>query len=150
VPEPSLRERARKFARRHDRLVSTTTLGAAAAVVILVFAALSASRQHRLAEAEARGREDRSRLEAREALAGSRQDVKPAQFHLFKQPRDRGGTEGGERACRRALGRFQALENPSWQDLPLARSLSDEERHELSQGVEELLFLLNRASVRQQ
>src|SRR5205085_3321477 len=53
APEPSFRERARKWARRHPRLASLTSIACVAAVLLCAVAGWSLLRGQRLAELEA-------------------------------------------------------------------------------------------------
>lgn len=54
APEPSLRERAGKWRRRHPRLASVTSVATLAVVVIAALLSLVVIRGQRLAELDAR------------------------------------------------------------------------------------------------
>src|SRR5262249_45024943 len=71
APEPSLRERARKWRRRHPRLTSSTSMGLVAAVFLAALGTLALVRGQRLAQ-----------LEALASLARFRDDLKTCQFLL--------------------------------------------------------------------
>jgi len=130
--EPSLRERGRKWIRRHPRLTSATTIAVVATTVILVMAASLAFRAERL-----------SRLEAAEAHNKLRQDLRAAQVGFLETP-----TTGPNQwdtsvaLCRKALDRFDVVGNPAWQESSAFQRLSTESQEQLRGEVGVLLFLL--------
>ena len=125
--EPSVRERARKWARRHPRLTSTTALGAVAAVLIAGVVAGYAHRQRGFGPVEA--------AHALRLLA----DDHEAAHVLLLDPAGTGRAEGIE-ACRRGLGRFGVLGSPAWLDEAPARHLPGGDRAELRGKAADLLL----------
>jgi tetratricopeptide (TPR) repeat protein len=134
APEPSWAERTRKWARRHPRLTSWTSVGALAGLVVLVLMALLVLRGHRLAQQEALG--------SRRQLA---EDLKTAHFLLNRPDAGRRQHEEGLALCRRAAERYGVLDKPAWQETPLVRALPSEDRRRLREDLGELLFLWARA-----
>jgi serine/threonine protein kinase/tetratricopeptide (TPR) repeat protein len=131
TPEPSARERARKWVRRHPRLASWTTAGALAAAAVAALTGLAAVRGQQLA-----------RLEAAAALGRFDADARSAQFLLTARTRDPGQLDRGIALGRELLGRYQVHHNPRWTELPAVRHLSAEDQGRLRQGLGELLLLV--------
>ncbi len=132
--EPSPRERARKWARRHPRLTSSTSMAVAAGLVSLGMLLALFARQDRLAK-----------LEAADALAGFRVEVATVQFLLNTRTADRDRRARGVALGREALARYHVLEDPAWPAGPLARHLDPARRDELKEEVGEVLLYLARA-----
>ncbi len=135
APEPSVRERARKFLRRHPRLLSTSSVAAVAVTLILVLGSL----------AWVRGREVR-RSHQGDELRAFRAEL-DASRHLLNNPAiDRRGLEDGVRLGRQALDRFGILETPDWASGPAVALLAPEDRERLRADAAELLLLLARGT----
>jgi tetratricopeptide (TPR) repeat protein len=134
APEPSLRERLGKWARRHRRLTSMTTLALVAAGLLAVVTGLFLVRQRHLARLEAADGAHRLTTEARQAefLLGSR-DAPPGQI------------EEGLALCRRVVARYGILDNPSWTARPAVTLLPPDERDRLRREIGHLLLLDARA-----
>jgi serine/threonine protein kinase/lipoprotein NlpI len=132
--EPSRRERLAKWARRHPRLTSMTTLGAIAAVLLVVLTAVFLVRQRNLARLEAADSSHRLTAETRHAgfLLGSR-DAAVQQI------------EEGIAVCQSALARYGVPDDPSWSERPPVMLLSAGERVQLRQEIGQLLLLGARA-----
>ncbi len=135
APEPSLRERARKWVRRHPRLTSSTSVGTMFGAVLLLLAMAFLLRGQRLAQ-----------LEAEQTLARFRDDARTVQFLLYSRNADRGQLEEGMRRCRTALARFEVLDNAQWLTAPAVRNLPEPERVSLRDEAGEMLYLLARAA----
>src|SRR5206468_124952 len=105
APEPSPRERARKWARRHPRLTSATSVAGLAAGLLLALGLLFVVRGARLA-----------RLEAADSYQQFRADVRAAQVLFLDAPTGQTRLEAIAAACRRALERYQVLDGPAWQE----------------------------------
>jgi serine/threonine protein kinase/tetratricopeptide (TPR) repeat protein len=139
APEPSLRERAGKWRRRHPRLASSSTVAAGCGVVLLAAAALFAVRLQHV-----------RRLEALDNLAGFRGDVQAAGFLLNKPDPDRDpkDLDEGVRLVTGALARYHVLDNGRLDDrLPAVHYLpSDGDREALRAEAREALQTLARAS----
>ncbi len=129
--EPSLRERAQKWARRHPRLTTFTSVAALATIIVLSLAVLFILRGERLA-----------RLEAAESFQHFIEDVREAQTLFLEAP-----AAGSDRleeiaaACRRPLDRYGIPVNSSWQETSALRHLSPDEQARLRAEAGELLFL---------
>jgi serine/threonine protein kinase/tetratricopeptide (TPR) repeat protein len=135
APEPSLRERAQKWVRRHPRLTSYTTVGVAAGLLITALATGFVVRGHQVA-----------RQEAREGLEAFQDQVRTAQALLYARSSEPEDLEEGARICQSALGQYQILDNPSWQKLPAVTYLREADREQLKEDAAELLFLLAHAT----
>jgi serine/threonine protein kinase/tetratricopeptide (TPR) repeat protein len=130
APEPSLRERTRKWVRRHPRLTSTTSVAVFAAAVVIALGTVAFLRGQRL-----------SRLQAVECLNEFHGEMQTAQFLLYKRTPDPDQVEEGFRQCRAALDRYHVIDNPRWQESADVRNLPAESRDRLREDVGELLFL---------
>jgi len=135
APEPSLCERLQKWTRRHPRLTSSTSVALIALTLIGTLAAGLVVREHRLA-----------RLQALENLSGFDGDVRNAQFLLYARDLDQEKLSEGIDQCRRALDRYQVLDNPNWRELSEVRNLPSEQRNRLQADIGESLLLASRAT----
>jgi serine/threonine protein kinase/Tfp pilus assembly protein PilF len=133
TPEPSLRERASKFVRRHPRLTSMTTLGCVAAVLLIGLFSLLLVRNKQVAD-----------LEARAKLARFLDDRKTAQYLLTARTDDARSRDAGVRLGRELLGRYGVLDRRRWRQTGPAGRLSGADRQALDAAVGELLLLLSR------
>ena len=131
APEPSIRERAQKWVRRHPRLASLTSVGVLAAAAIGAVTAGFIVRGEVVA-----------RHQAKEDLARFQSNLRTAQFYLC--PRNIGHEElsQGLDACRSALDQYRIVENPHWDESPAVRRLDHEDQEMLRAEVGELLLLL--------
>lgn len=138
APEPSLRERAGKWTRRHPRLTSSTSVAVLAMMIVVAL----------VVSLVVRGREV-ARLEAAESLGRFLDDKKTIQFLITADTGDGKQHEHGMEECRRLLDSYRVLENDSWQDLPAVRHLPAPERTMLREQIGELLFLYAQAIARE-
>jgi serine/threonine protein kinase/Tfp pilus assembly protein PilF len=145
VAEPSWRERAQKFRRRHPVLASTTTLSIVATFLLGAPVWALAAVQTRYA-----------RLEALEVRAASTRDLNQAKFALDKQEPERKQLQEGKEACLRFLDRYRVLapaalaegrveENPTWDQQSVVSRLPSEARQELREEVGEALLAFAKA-----
>lgn len=135
--EPSLRERGRKWLRRHPRLTSVAGVATCATLFLLALSALFIALSQRLAK-----------LEAIASFNQSRDEIKTAQYLVLgHQPFERGKWQEGQLLCQRLLERYEVLTTPSWQSEPRVRLLPPNERSRLVQEMGELLLLCARVSV---
>jgi eukaryotic-like serine/threonine-protein kinase len=135
APEPSWRERGRKVLRRHPILTSSTSVAVVAVAVVFLLGSALAVRAQRLAG-----------LEAVESWQQFQEEMRTAQFLLTTRATDAEQLDAGIRTARGALARYQAIDNPSWQNLPAVQRLPEEERARLRQEVPEGLMLLAQAT----
>jgi serine/threonine protein kinase/Flp pilus assembly protein TadD len=135
APNPSWRERARKWVRRHPRLASSTTAAALAAVVVVALAGALALRGQRIA-----------RLEAAQTLSRFDDEKRSAQFLLTARGDDAAQLQRGVESCRAALATYRVLDDPAWQDATPVRLLPEADRGRLREDVARLLVLLARAT----
>jgi serine/threonine protein kinase/tetratricopeptide (TPR) repeat protein len=129
--EASVRERAAKWARRHPRLGSSTSIAVVAAALLLGLGGAFAWRQERLA-----------RLEAAESFRRFGDDVRDARVAFLDAAIGQAPPSAVTAAVRRGLNRFHVLDDPSWQLGPAVRRLAPEDRERLRTEAGELLFLL--------
>jgi serine/threonine protein kinase/tetratricopeptide (TPR) repeat protein len=129
--EPSVRERARKWGRRHPRLASSTSVAVLALMLLVGLGATFAWRQQRLAG-----------LEAVESFRRFRDELREAQVVFLDAATGQVPPQALTAACRRPLDRYHVLDDPSWQQAPAFRRLPREEQERLRADAGELLFLL--------
>ncbi|MDB5350335.1 MAG: tetratricopeptide repeat protein [Planctomycetota bacterium] len=128
--EPSVRERVGKWARRHPRLTSTTTVALASLALIAALIGGLRNRQHRL-----------ERLDASESLTRLGSDVRKAEFLLSSPDGPQRRIEEGLALCREAAGSYRAASDLDWKARPLVAALSETDRDRLSRSLGELLGL---------
>ena len=130
--EPSLRERARKWGRRHPRLASVTTAALVAVALLVGLGALFVLRGQRLAQ-----------LEASATLTHFHKEMREARTLFVEAPTaDNAQLRAIAAACRRPLERYQILDNPAWQESASFKHLPPEGQDQLLADAAELLFLL--------
>jgi serine/threonine protein kinase/regulator of sirC expression with transglutaminase-like and TPR domain len=134
--EPSLRERLGKWARRHRRLTSMTTLALLAAGLLAALTAGFLVRQRHLA-----------RLEASDASHRLAADVRQADFLLGSRDAPPGQFEEGLALCRRALAHYRVLDDPAWTARPAVALLRPDDRDRLRREIGHLLLLDARALI---
>lgn len=129
--EPSLRERTRKWVRRHPRATSATTMAVVAAMLLCGLAAAWVVRSDRLA-----------RLEAAESFRAFQADLRDARLRwLDAASAGRSEWETVAATCRAALERFDILEDPTWPQAESVRRLPAEQQQRLRSDAGEMLFL---------
>ncbi len=129
--EPSLRERAHKWGRRHPRLAAWSVT-AVALVLLLGLGGLSLAHGERLA-----------RLEAAENFERFRDEERAAQVGFFDAPTSgRARLAEIEAACRQALARYQVLDDPAWHKAPALARLGPDRPALVRAEAGELVFLL--------
>jgi serine/threonine protein kinase/Tfp pilus assembly protein PilF len=144
--EPSLRERAAKFRRRHPLLTSSASLITLSAVLVVGLTGALVAAQQRYA-----------RLDAADVLSHAKAEMHQAKLHLSMMEPDRRQLEEGLARCRKVLetypvvdvddlGRGEVRANPRWERLPAVRNLqSDNDRRQLNDDLGEVLLLYVRA-----
>jgi eukaryotic-like serine/threonine-protein kinase len=135
TPEPSLRERLRKWRLRHPSLASSASLGAAAAALFAVLLAVLVGRSRQL-----------DRLQAVVQLQRTGKELCTAQIFLLDHGAGPEQRAEGVRLCQDTLQRYQVLGNPSWRQASAVRRLTPEERDQLFEHLGEMLFLLARVT----
>ncbi len=134
TPEPSGRERLRKWSRRHPRLSSAGTVAAAAALTVFLLFGLIWARGRKLV-----------RLEALDAMHALRRDLEVIPYLLGgaeTEPRQR---EDGLALCRAQAERYQLLDDSDVARGALVRALGDEERRQVRNDLGDLLWCWARA-----
>jgi serine/threonine protein kinase/tetratricopeptide (TPR) repeat protein len=134
APEPSLRERLGKWARRHPRLTSSTSVGIVSACLLLAVSMAFLARQGHL-----------RRLEAADSFRRLSDEVRQADVLLGSRDADPRQVDEGIALCQKAVGRFRVLEDPRWPSSSLVTLLSQNDRRVLREDVGWLLFLWTRA-----
>jgi serine/threonine protein kinase/tetratricopeptide (TPR) repeat protein len=134
APEPSVRERARKWARRHPRLTSAGSVAAFSIGLLAIVCTLSFMgwRQYRSLLA----------LDSRKTFNQEKQE---AQFQLYGRTANAQQLDLGLDHCQKALGVYGVLDDPKWQDRLLVTRLPEETRASVRDDVGEVLFLAARA-----
>jgi serine/threonine protein kinase/Flp pilus assembly protein TadD len=132
--EPSLRERLGKWARRHPRLTSSTSVGLASAILLVAVIAGFLTRQSQY-----------RRLEATDSFRALSDEVRQASVLLGSRGADTVQVDEGIALCQKAARRFGVLEDPRWSSSSLVSSLPAHDRIPLRENVGWLLFLWARA-----
>jgi serine/threonine protein kinase/Flp pilus assembly protein TadD len=131
--ERSLRERGRKWRRRHPRLTSIYGIGAIALIPLLTLVALYTWRTQQLV-----------RLEAASALRNFREELRTAQLLLGGPAPSAQDRREGIEVADRALARYGVLGGADWKSAPAVTGIVPEERERLWGEASELLVLLSR------
>jgi tetratricopeptide (TPR) repeat protein len=139
APEP-LRERARKWLRRHPRLTSSTTVALVAACLLLVLGSLALLR-FRQQQDRQRGLERMGAVDTRNWLRGQMAAIRYQLSSPLVEPPLR---READDLARQALERFGVLDAPSWQDAAAFRSLPAEDQVVVREDLHELLLLRTR------
>jgi serine/threonine protein kinase/Tfp pilus assembly protein PilF len=126
--EPSLRERARKWARRHPRLSSSTAVGIAALVALATVATGTWTVKKRLDMADAAGLQGKTHKTMDTLLALQNSPENAALRNVID-------LSSG------ALAKYQLPDNPRWQSLPAVTNLEPEQRVALRRDVSEVLLV---------
>jgi eukaryotic-like serine/threonine-protein kinase len=134
TPEPSLREWAGKFLRRHPRIKWV------GAVVLLIGLLVGLGLLYEL-----RGRRVRA-VEAVNVLHDHREELRDARIVLSLPFPDAGELEEGEALCQRALARYGLPDANDWAERPQVTALPAEQRDALRADLGELLLLSARAT----
>jgi serine/threonine protein kinase/predicted Zn-dependent protease len=137
APDPSLRERARKWVRRHPRLSSSSTVAAVAAAVLLglVSAAAVAWQKHRADLAAAEREQARlSALDSWDRLRNARQ----VQQALSNYP-NRATVRQVIDLSREALRAYPVMHDPAWEESPRVAHLPADEREPLRRTIADVL-----------
>ncbi|HEX4610708.1 MAG TPA: protein kinase, partial [Urbifossiella sp.] len=152
-PNPSVAERVRKWGRRHPRLSSAATVGAAAAVLVLGVAAgayaawdRERTRAGAVAAAAAADHERAADLKALEVLADHRAGFAATRLHLLAQDRSVKRVDDGLGRLGGLLGRYEVPDDggkaAEWLDTDPVRRLPPADRDRLRADVGEAFFLM--------
>jgi tetratricopeptide (TPR) repeat protein len=133
APEPSARERVRKWVRRHPRLASSTSIGTIALVIILALSAVLAVRGQRWADQEAAETLDRFQVE-----------MADAQLLLNIWIDDGVKRKEGLASAYRLLDSYQIPREAAGPGMPSLGHLPREARERLRDEIGELFFLIAR------
>lgn len=136
APEPSWRERWRKFTRRHPRLCSSAVIGAVAALLLLGAAGLVGFQARRLKQ--------QAVLDQFHAF---QDDVRSVQLLLTAQHAERTPWEEAVERGKQALGPYQVLDNERWRQGDGMRCLPAAEQERLREEVGAVLFMMTRAEI---
>lgn len=131
---PSLKERAKKWRKRHPRLTSAGAVGAVAAVLVALLAALGLSRTHQLAK-----------FEADTIFRRFQRDTAPVRTLLSVPNTDLELLREGHEAGTRVLDTVADSINGDWRVDPRADLLDARRREEVNNDIAELAYLLARA-----
>jgi serine/threonine protein kinase/Flp pilus assembly protein TadD len=136
APNPSLREQAGKWMRRHPRGLPTG-FAVVAVALLLALGGFFVLRGQRLA-----------RLQARETLSLFEDERAQSQSLILKaRGSDAEQVQEGRRQGLQALEHYQVLNNPRWQELPAVSLLPAEDQERLRRDMGDLLLLLARAEL---
>jgi serine/threonine protein kinase/lipoprotein NlpI len=150
TPDPSTRERARKWINRHPRLTAALGAGSIAAALVLALAGAFQLRLRHLVRLQAEQKIEQLRFQAVTAQRNLHDDLKSIEFLLGSRIP---GAEVEQRSewrslVARALGRHEILESRDWNDGPLVTALTPEQREELRTDMGAFLLLVAGAVAR--
>jgi serine/threonine protein kinase/Tfp pilus assembly protein PilF len=137
IREPSLRERGRKWLRRHPRLAAGLAIGACAAVLLAGLGTLYGVREYQASRLEAAN----AVLESAASLQQFRGDMRDAQVRLASSAGNPAQRDRALADSSSTLGRYQVMENPAWDKAPAVVRLSRRDQETLRENVAELLLL---------
>jgi tetratricopeptide (TPR) repeat protein len=130
--EPSIRERAGKWVRRHPRMTSATSVTMVAAALVLALVSMLLARSEELAT-----------IDARNQFADFEDDFRTAQIMALDAAVD-GADKSADVVMRgeQALGRFGIASDANWRQARAVRRLSRTDQERLSRDIDELRFLV--------
>ncbi len=134
APDPSVRERLRKWARRHPRLTSSGSVAAAAAVLLVLVCSGAVYARERTRDLEARGR-----------LSDHRTAFRAAQTFLDDRTRSQARLDESLVRLRGVLAGYgvpEGDEGGAWLGAPELRYLSAADRAAVTGDVGETFFLM--------
>ena len=129
--DPSPRERASKWVRRHPRLTSSYVVGTLAAALLVALSLLYAHRGHRLAG-----------FEAAQNLQQVRDEARTGRFLLNGPSIHPEEKAEGLTLIRRAAGRYHVLERRDWPSASEFVLLSPADRFQVQRELAEILLYL--------
>jgi serine/threonine protein kinase/Flp pilus assembly protein TadD len=133
--EPSRRERAKKWARRHPRLASSGTVAALAAALLVLVCGTAVYARERTRAVEARGR-----------FADHQTAFRDAQTFLDDHTRSRARLDEGLEKLRAVLGGYGVPENAgagdAWRSAAVLRYLPESDRERVRGDIGEAFFLM--------
>lgn len=138
APELSLKERAAKWARRHPRAASSTTVGTLAVTLLLILGAISGTIAGRMQRAEAQGRFAWFQRQRDDCLLQLNTDFGGVS-HL-----DQGITQSDAVLAAYGVGRGKPRE---WLESRDVRLLAPDDRNRLAEGMSVLVQLRARARI---
>jgi serine/threonine protein kinase/Flp pilus assembly protein TadD len=138
APEASLKERGKKWMRRHPRLTSVTSLAVLASVLLCTAISWFLFHGYRLGE-----------LEAQDTLLRFHEETKTVQFLLNARSMDQDQLDEGVKQGYHALAIYHALDNPAWARQSAVTRLSAANQAKLRAEMQDLLLLLARATLLQ-
>jgi len=138
--EPSVRERFRKWRRRHPRLASSGTVAALAGVFVFLLVGAVIVRHERVKKLEV----ERDRIQAAADLRAFKDEARDAVLALVVHGYDSKRGEEGERRVRGLLARYAVLDDADWASRPAVARLPEADRLALRVQVAEMLMILAR------
>jgi eukaryotic-like serine/threonine-protein kinase len=151
APDPSRRERWRKWRTRHPRLSTGLGVAVVAAALLLAVGGTLGVRIRGLARARGEQEARQMRLTAVAAQRALHDDLRLIEFLVGSNVT---GAEAEQRAewielVTNALERHAVLDTASWSDGPLMRALAPNEQEQVRNDMGELLLLATAADARQ-
>jgi serine/threonine protein kinase/Tfp pilus assembly protein PilF len=148
VPEPSLKERGRKWMRRHPRLLTAALAGALASVLLAGLGIMYSARGQRLDEwrqqEQVRTQKQLESEQARTAWQSFADDLKTAQFLLYTRTNEPAQLDAGTKLGLRLADDYHVSHDPAWQQASLVRALPAGDQEQLGEAMGELLLLVAR------
>lgn len=145
APEPSLRERAAKWQRRHPRLTSSATVSLGALLLLLGMLAGF----HGYLDAVAQRQDDIERTVAVESMQRLGEEMKTLRYTLRAPHAEAALRAEGWTLWQQVMDRYRVLAAPPWQQRPAIQFLKPTDQQRLRTWVGELLLLKAQAQLRQ-
>jgi serine/threonine protein kinase/lipoprotein NlpI len=145
APELSLRERGRKWRRRHPRLAVAASVASVAAMLLLTLGTALAGTQHLLATTQSQldlTKENLDRANALELKRAFHAGAIRALCLVNTTVAGQDHLESGRAECEQTLGLYQILTRDDWQEQSAWRHLTPTDRQTLAEDARELLLLL--------
>ena len=136
IREPSIAERLAKWARRHPRLTSSTSIALLSVAMIIGLVAALVVRQRRIES-----------LTATEALHGLAEDRIKAEVLLGARDAPPAQVAEGEALVGRILAQYPDPTSPGWASRPLVARLEENDRARLRDDLGEVIYLAARAAL---
>jgi eukaryotic-like serine/threonine-protein kinase len=142
--EPALTERARKWTRRHPRLISSTGVGAFAALLLVALASIYILRVSHLDRARIAHELERARTDAVFAHHRLHNDLKTIEFLLGSEApgSDLEQRKEGMDLARRVIDRYDVLGQRDWQAAARVSMLTPAQEKQVLEDMGEILLLL--------
>ncbi len=140
-----MRERCRKWRRRHPRATTAGTVGTIAALLLTTLGAALIGSHQLLAKAQSHlseTQESLDRVHAQERMRSFRAGTVRALCLVNTTTDGKDQLQSGRSACEETLGLYEILTRDDWQQQPAWLNLEETDRQQLAEDARELLLVL--------